>query len=409
MVNSPGVHTGEEFLTSRDATGPSTRSVHSGRARDPQSGHIATPIHLSSTYFSRSTRELVEYLEGRRSSNFYARYSNPTVEAAEEKIAALEGGERALCFGSGMAAISSLLLSQLRHGDNVVATRELYGGTFEFLERMLPRWGISVTFVKPADLKGLEAAVGPMTRLIYTETPTNPTLTVVDIRAVAEIARRNRIPCAIDSTFGSPINQRPIGFGFDFVIHSATKYLGGHCDLVGGAVVGPREPLRDVWLHRKLLGGILDPHSAYLLERGMKTLAIRMERHNKNGLEIARHLAEHPRIKRVFYPGLSEHPGHEIAKRQMSGFGGVLAFEVDATKEETIRVVEALELAYLAPSLGGVETLVSQPSMTSHYFLTPEERAAQGISDSLVRVALGIEDAPDLIRDLDRALETPAS
>ncbi|HXL14488.1 MAG TPA: PLP-dependent transferase, partial [Methylomirabilota bacterium] len=182
-------------------------------------------------------------------------------------------------------------------------------------------------------------------------------------------------------------------------------YLGGHCDLVGGVVVGPRDRMKEVWHHRKLLGGILDPHSAYLLERGTKTLALRMERHNENGLAVARHLAEHPRVRRVYYPGLPAHPGHEIAKRQMSGFGGVLAFEVDASREDTIRVVEALELAYLAPSLGGVETLVSQPAMTSHYFIAPEERAAQGISDSLVRIALGIEDAADLIRDLDRALE----
>ncbi len=405
MVDSIGVFTGGGFLPSRDAAGPSTRSVHAGRARDPEHGHIVTPIQLSSTYFARSTAELVEYLEGRRSANFYARYSNPTVEAAEQKIAELEGGERALCFGSGMAAISSLLLSQLRHGDHVVATRELYGGTFEFLDRMLPRWGISTTFVPPADARALEAAIGPTTKLIYTETPTNPKLTVVDLRAVGEVARKHRIPCAIDNTFASPINQRPIGHGFDFVLHSATKYLGGHCDLVGGVVVGPRDRMKEVWHHRKLLGGILDPHSAYLLERGTKTLALRMARHNENGLAVARHLAEHPRVRRVYYPGLPEHPGHEIAKRQMSGFGGVLAFEVDATREDTIRFVEALELAYLAPSLGGVETLVSQPSMTSHYFLAPEERAAQGISDSLVRVALGIEDAADLVRDFDQALE----
>ncbi len=395
-------------MPSRDAEGPSTRSVHAGRVRDPESGSITTPIHLSSTYFARSTKELTDYLEGRRSANFYARYSNPTVEAAEQKIAELEGGERALCFGSGMAAITTLLLSQLRHGDNVVATRELYGGTFEFLERMLPRWGISATFVPPADPKALEAAIGPMTKLVYTESPTNPKLTIVDLRAVAEIARKHRIACAIDNTFASPINQRPLGFGFDFVIHSATKYLGGHCDLVGGVVVGARDRMKEVWYYRKLLGGILDPHSAYLLERGTKTLALRVERQNENGLAVASHLAKHPRVRRVFYPGLPGHPGHEIAKRQMSGFGGVLAFEVDAGREETVRVVEAMELAYLAPSLGGVETLVNQPSMTSHYFIAPEERAAQGISDSLVRVALGIEDAADLIRDLDRALETLA-
>lgn len=393
-------------MPSRDAEGPSTRSVHAGRVRDPESGSITTPIHLSSTYFARNTKDLTDYLEGRRSANFYARYSNPTVEAAEQKIAELEGGERALCFGSGMAAISTLLLSQLRHGDHVVATRELYGGTFEFLDRMLPQWGISTTFVPPADRKALEGAVGPSTKLIYTETPTNPKLTVVDLGAVAEVARKARIACAIDNTFASPINQRPLGFGFDFVVHSATKYLGGHCDLVGGVVVGPRDRMKDVWYHRKLLGGILDPHAAYLLERGTKTLALRMARHNENGLLVARHLAEHPRVRRVYYPGLPGHPGHEIAKRQMSGFGGVLAFEVDAGREETARFVEALELAYLAPSLGGVETLVNQPSMTSHYFIAPEERAAQGISDSLVRVALGIEDAADLIRDLDRALET---
>ncbi len=396
-------------MSHRDAAGPSTRSVHAGIARDPEHGSISTPIHLSSTYFSRSTQEVIEYLEGRRSINFYSRYSNPTVEAAEEKIAALEGGERCLCFGSGMAAISSLLLSQLRQGDHVVATRELYGGTFEFLQHLLPKWGVTVAFVKPSDLKALDAAVGSSTRLIYTETPTNPTLTIVDLEEVAQIAHRHGIPCAIDNTFASPLNQRPIGCGFDFVVHSATKYLGGHCDLVGGAVVGPRERMKDVWHYRKLLGGVLDPHPAYLLERGLKTLALRMERHNQNGLQISSHLAEHPMVKRVFYPGLPSHPGHEIAKRQMSGFGGVLAFELDATKEETIRFVEALEVAYLAPSLGGVETLVSQPSMTSHYFLAPEEREAQGISDSLVRLALGIEDAVDLIRDLDRALETVSS
>ena len=406
MLDCPGVFTGEGFLSSRDAAGPSTRSVHAGRARDPESGAIATPIHLSSTYFARSTKDLVEYLEGRQPLNFYARYSNPTVDAAEEKIAALEGGERALCFGSGMAAISSLLLSQLGQGDHVVATRELYGGTFEVLERMLPRWGITVTFVPPTDLRALEAALGPKTKLVYTESPTNPKLSVVDLRGVAEIARKHGIPCAVDNTFASPVNQRPIGYGFDFVLHSATKYLGGHCDLVGGVVVGARERMKDVWQHRKLLGGILSPHSAYLLERGTKTLALRMERHNQNGLAIASHLAAHPRVRRVYYPGLPDHPGHEIAKKQMSGFGGVLAFEVDGDRAATVRVVEALELAYLAPSLGGVETLVNQPCMTSHYFIAPEERAAQGISDSLVRVALGIEDSADLIRDLDRALET---
>jgi len=392
-------------VPSRDAEGPSTRSVHAGRVRDPESGSITTPIHLSSTYFARNTKDLTEYLEGRRSANFYARYSNPTVEAAEQKIAELEGGERALCFGSGMAAISTLLLSQLRHGDHVVATRELYGGTFEFLDRMLPQWGITTTFVPPADRKALEGALGPRTKLLYTETPTNPKLTVVDLGAFAEVARKARIASAIDNTFASPINQRPLGSGFDFVVHSATKYLGGHCDLVGGVVVGARDRMKDVWYHRKLLGGILDPHAAYLLERGTKTLALRMARHNENGLSVARHLAGHPRVRHVYYPGLPGHPGHEIAKRQMSGFGGVLAFEVDAGREETARFVEALELAYLAPSLGGVETLVNQPSMTSHYFISPEERAAQGISDSLVRLALGIEDAADLIRDLDRALE----
>src|SRR6185295_1927522 len=292
MLDCPGVFTGEGFLSSRDAAGPSTRSVHAGRARDPESCAIATPIHLSSTYFARSTKDLVEYLEGRQPLNFYARYSNPTVDAAEEKIAALEGGERALCFGSGMAAISSLLLSQLGQGDHVVATRELYGGTFEVLERMLPRWGITVTFVPPTDLRALEAALGPKTKLVYTESPTNPKLSVVDLRGVAEIARKHRIPCAVDNTFASPVNQRPIGYGFDFVLHSATKYLGGHCDLVGGVVVGPRDRMKDVWQHRKLLGGILDPHSAYLLERGIKTLALRMERHNSNGLAVARHLEE---------------------------------------------------------------------------------------------------------------------
>ncbi|MBI4363942.1 MAG: PLP-dependent transferase [Candidatus Latescibacteria bacterium] len=389
-----------------ETAGPSTRSVHDGASRDAERGTIATPIHLGSTYFARNTHELTEYLEGRRAANFYSRYSNPSVEAVEEKIAALEGAEQGLCFGSGMAAIASLLLSQLAHGDHVVATRNLYGGAFEFLEHLLPRWGVGVTLVAPNDPKALERAIGPRTRLIYTETPTNPTLGIVDLDAVAAVARRHGVPCAVDSTFASPVNQRPVGFGFDFVLHSATKYLGGHCDLVGGAVVGPRDRMRDVWNHRKLLGGILDPHAAYLTERGLKTLAIRMERHNRNGLEIARHLADHPRVKRVYYPGLPSHPGHEIAKRQMAGYGGVLSFELDATGEEAARFVERLEIAYLAPSLGGVETLVTQPAVTSHRYLTKQERADQGISDSLVRFALGIEDAADLIRDIDRALDT---
>ncbi len=392
-------------MPSDDVTGPSTRSVHAGGTRDADRGLLVTPICLSSTFFFRSTQELAEHLEGRRSGHFYSRYSNPTVEAVEAKIAALEGAERGLCFGSGMAAIATLFLSQLKQGDHVVATRDLYGGTYEFLASALPRWGIDVTLTPTNDTRALDAAIGPKTRLVYTETPTNPTLAVVDLEAVAQIARRHGVACAVDSTFASPVNQRPLGFGFDFVLHSATKYLGGHCDLVGGVVVGSRERIHEIGQLRKALGGILDPHPAFLLERGLKTLALRMDRHNQNGLEIASHLADHPKVKRVHYPGLREHPGHGIAVRQMSGFGGVVAFELRATREEAARFVESLELAFLAPSLGGVETLVSQPSATSHFHLKPEERAALGISDSLVRLSLGIEDAADLIRDLDRALD----
>ena len=392
-------------MPSKDAAGPSTRSVHAGGTRDPDRGLLVTPICLSSTFFFRNTQELTDYIEGRRDSHFYSRYSNPTVEAVEEKLAALEGAEKALCFGSGMAAISSLLLSQLKQGDHVVATRDLYGGTYDLLTHVLPRWGIGVTLTPSNETRALDRAIRPNTRLVYTETPTNPTLTVVDLEAVATISRRHGVPCAVDSTFASPMNQRPIAFGFDFVVHSATKYLGGHCDLVGGVVMGSRDRMQEVWQHRKVVGGILDPHPAYLLERGLKTLSLRMERHNENGLQIARHLADHSKVRRVNYPGLPEHPGHEIAARQMSGFGGVISFELDATRETAARFVDSLSLAFLAPSLGGVETLVSQPSLTSHYHLKPEERAAQGISDSLVRLSVGIEDAVDLIRDLDRALE----
>ena len=392
-------------MRSHDATGPSTRSVHAGGTRDADRGLLVTPICLASTFFFRSTKDLADHLEGRRAGHFYSRYSNPTVEAVEARIAALEGAEHCLCFGSGMAAIATLFLSLLERGDHVVATRDLYGGTYEFLVRALPRWGIDVTLVPTNDTRALDAAIGSKTRLVYTETPTNPTLAVVDLEAVSRIAHRRGVPCAVDSTFGSPMNQRPIGFGFDFVVHSATKYLGGHCDLVGGAVAGSRQRIQEMAQLRKLLGGILDPHPAYLLERGLKTLGVRMARHNENGLEIARHLVDHARVSRVYYPGLPEHAGHEIAVRQMSGFGGVVAFDLKATKEETARFVESLDLAFLAPSLGGVETLVSQPSMTSHYHLKPEERAALGISESLVRLSIGIEDAADLIRDLDRALD----
>jgi cystathionine beta-lyase/cystathionine gamma-synthase len=362
------------------------------------------PVHLSSTFESKDIDEQVE-LEERKADTFYTRYGNPTLSLAETVVAGLEGTESAAVFGSGMAAITTALLAHLKAGDHAVFQREIYGGVHRFANEILPGYGVSVGWFEADRLDGIEGALRDNTRLLYLESPTNPTLKLVDMERVSRIARARGIPTFIDSTFASPFNTRPHELGIDGVLHSATKYLGGHSDLLAGALAGSRALVDRVKSHLRVLGGILDPHAAYLLLRGMKTLELRVTRHNENAIEVARFLERHSRVRAVHYPMLESHPQHELARRQMKGGGGVLSFEVAGGLEEAKRFANALELVRVAPSLGSVESLLSIPCLTSHAMLSPEERRRAGIADGLVRLALGVESAEDLIQDLSRALE----
>ncbi|MBI5837162.1 MAG: aminotransferase class I/II-fold pyridoxal phosphate-dependent enzyme [Candidatus Eisenbacteria bacterium] len=383
---------------------PATLAVHAGDKLDPVSGLFHTPIVQSATFGFRNTRDLVATYAGKRPGGAYTRWSNPSFEAAERKIAALEGADACLLFSSGMAAITSAILSLVREGDHVVSTRGIYGGAYEFFSGMLPRLGASVTFVDGTDLDQVRWAFKPGTRLLYAESPVNPTLTVLDIRALARVASDRGVPFLLDGTFASPINQRPLGMGVSVVLHSATKYLGGHSDIVAGAAAGPRGLMRKVYTVRKLLGGIPDPHQAWLLSRSMRTLEVRVRRQNEVALAVARRLERHPQVLRVLYPGLRSHPQHALARRQMSGFGGMMTFEVRGGLRAATRVADRLKLIRLAASLGGVESLCCHPALTSHLHVPPEERRRAGIRDGMIRLSCGIEDPADLIADLEQAL-----
>jgi cystathionine gamma-synthase len=388
----------------------STRAVHGGEARAKPHHALTTPILQTSTFTFADTADMVGFKEAymwgdETERNEYGRYGNPTVAAVERKLAELDSGEAALLFSSGMAAVTTALLALLSAGTHVVMTDDCYRRTRQFVTQFLKRYDIEATLVPMGDYEALEAAIRPNnTRLILSESPTNPYLRVVDVPRLVDIARRHQLKTVIDSTFATPINQRPLELGVDFVIHSATKYLGGHNDLLAGAVVGSDYMigvLRDV---QGMMGAVCDPHTAYLLLRGLKTLELRVSRQNDTGLEVARFLERHPKIKRVYYPGLPGHPDHAIALEQMSGFGGVVSFDVDADLETTGRFIDGLDIPYIGPSLGGVESLVIQVAQATYYELSSAERAALGISDTLVRLAVGVEDAADLIADLDQAL-----
>jgi cystathionine beta-lyase/cystathionine gamma-synthase len=365
---------------------------------------VVPPIHLSSTFESKDIDEQVE-LEERKADTFYTRYGNPTLSLAERVVADLEGTESGAVFGSGMAAITTTLLAHLKSGDHALFQREIYGGVHRFAREILPSYGVSVSWFDAMNADAIEGAIQENTRALYLESPTNPTLKLVDIERVARLARGRGVPTFIDSTFASPFNTRPHDLGIDGVLHSATKYLGGHSDLLAGALAGTSALVSRVKSHLRVLGGILDPQAAYLLIRGMKTLELRVNRHNENALEVARFLAGHARVRAVHYPMLESHPQHELARRQMKGGGGVLSFEVAGGLEEAKRFANALELVRVAPSLGSVESLLSIPCLTSHAMLSPEERRRTGIADGLVRLALGVESPEDLIADLSQALE----
>ena len=386
--------------------GFSTLSVHAGEFLDPYSGSVTVPIYQTSTFGFESTDRLLEVASGRREGYIYTRYGNPTVRVVEEKVAALEGSEGCLAFSSGMAAISSLVLAFLEKGGRIVSLREVYGGAFELFSEFLPRLGVRVDFVKGSDVSSIKAEVRKGCDLLYLETPTNPLLEIVDLAEVVDLARSMDVKTIVDNTFATPINQRPLEFGIDLVVHSATKYMGGHSDLIGGVIAGSKEDLSKIWSIRKVLGGVLDPHAAWLLLRGLKTLALRVSRHNSNAQAIAEFLEDHPKVRRVYYPGLPSHPGHEIAVKQMKGgFGGVVSFEVEGGFKEAAKFADNFKLGFIAPSLGGVETLITQPVTTSHYYMPRKEREKAGITDNLIRISAGIEDEEDLITAIDEALK----
>ena len=385
----------------------STQAVHAGEEKRKPYGAITTPIIQASTYTFENTAEILDYMH-RLAANDpnvrgeYGRYGNPTQKVVERKLAALEGGEQALLFASGMCAITTTMFALLSSGDHLVMVSGSYRRTHEFAFSYLSRWGIETTLAPIDDPAALAAAIRPATRVIFSETPTNPYLRVMDLPRMVELARQHGLTIILDSTFATPINLRPLEYGVDLVIHSATKYLGGHNDLLAGAVIGSGEILAPIQSARGVLGGVSNPHDAYLLLRGLKTLELRVRRQNESGLRVAQFLERHPTVRRVYYPGLPSHPDYEIARRQMTGFGGVVSFEIEGDMDKTSRFVDLLRLPYIGPTLGGVESIVEQPATL--FSLNREERAEAGIKDNLVRYALGIEDADDVIADLGQAL-----
>ncbi len=385
-------------------SGFSTRSVHSGEETDPYSGSVVTPIYETSTFAFPSTKVLLDVMRKKRKGNVYTRWWNPTNQAAERKIADLESADNALLFSSGMAAITSIILSIVHAGDHVVSMRDIYGGTFEFMNEFLPTVNVTTTFVDASQPNAVRHAIREETKLVYLETPANPTMRLVDIRAVKKQLEGRNAKIVVDNTFATPYNQQPLRLGADVVAHSATKYFGGHADITAGVAVGNRALLSKIYEVRKLFGGVLDPHAAWLLLRGLKTFELRMMRHNENGLAVAQYLSNHKKVKEVFYPGLPEHPQHPLARRQMRGFGGMLSF-LPRPGVSASRVIDRLELIKIAPSLGGVETLASQPWTLSHFYVPKEERERAGILDELIRLSIGIENSEDIIADLKQALQ----
>lgn len=385
-----------------------TQAVHAGEERRKPHGALTTPIIQTSTYTFSDTGEILDFMRRKEAEEpglrcEYGRYSNPTQTAAEGKLASLERAEKALLFGSGMAAITTTLLARLSAGDHLVMVSDCYHRTREFALAFLDRWGIRTSLVPVNDPIALDDAIQPNTRLIFAETPTNPYLRVIDLEHVVRVARHHGISTVVDSTFATPVNLRPLELGADLVIHSASKYLGGHNDLLAGVVAGSGLLLAGIEHARGVMGGISNPNDAYLLLRGLKTLDLRVRHQNEAGMCVARFLEHHPAVRRVYYPGLPSHPDYEVARDLMRGFGGVVSFDVEGDFEATGRFIDGLRLPYIGPTLGGVESIVQQPAAL--FSLHPAERRAAGLADNLVRYAVGIEDPSDLIADLDQALK----
>jgi len=383
----------------------STLAVHGGEERQKFGDAITDAIFCASTYTFPNTQSVIDFIEQKLPREEYGRYGNPSEKVVERKLAALEGGEAALLFSSGMAAIVGLLMTKLSAGDEVIFFDECYHRSREFCNKHLSRFGVTTRQVPACDFGAMEAAITPRTKLLVSESPTNPHLSIVDIDRFVSLARKHGVETLIDATLGTPYNVRPLAAGVDYVLHSATKYLAGHNDLLAGVIIGTADKMEPVRKLRGIMGSISSPHNVYLLARGLKTFELRMQRHNENGQAVAEFLVNHPRVEKVYYPGLKSHPYHELAKRTMRGFGGLVTFLVrDADWRETAAVVDAVKIPRIGPSLGGVESLIEQPLVMSYYECSPEDRRRFGIPDNMIRLACGIENSEDLVADLEQAL-----
>jgi len=378
-----------------------TEAVRGGSSLHKKDGPVTPPIYQTSTF---EVTDNEEQLRVTPTDRFYTRYGNPTHTVAENAIAELEGTDAALLFSSGMAAITTSILALVKAGDHIVAQRDIYGGVTKFLSQWLPKMGVETTFVDTNDIEQHERAIRPNTKILHIESPTNPMARIVDLEKIAALARRHKLVSTIDATFATPINCRPAEWGIDLMLHSGTKYLGGHADIICGVATGRQDLIDQIHSLRTTLGCCMDPHAAFLLSRGIKTLAVRVERQNQSALRIAEFLSKHPKVTRVHYPMVKGHPDYELAKKYMKGAAGVLSFEVEGSGADACRVSEALSLFTLAPSLGGVESLVSIPVLTSHAMIEPAQRAKMGVTEQMIRLSVGIENVDDLIADLESAL-----
>jgi cystathionine gamma-synthase len=381
-------------------------AVHAGEDRLKPGYSMTDPIFCAATYTFPNTQAVIDFVEQKQPREEYSRYGNPSEKVAERKLAALEGGEAGLIYSSGMSAVAGVLLAKLQSGDEIVLFEECYHRTRELCLKYLGKFGVITHLIPACDYDRMEATINPNTALLISESPTNPHLSVVDLERFVALGKKHGVETLIDSTLATPYNLRPLEFGVDYVMHSLTKYLAGHNDMLGGAVISSAEKLEPLRKHRGVIGMVNGPHNIYLLLRGLKTFELRMLRHNENGLAVARFLEEHPRVEKVYYPGLPSHRDHQLARRIMKGYGGLVTFLVkDADAQQTAAVVDAVRIPRIGPSLGGVESIIEQPIVMSYHDFTPERRRAVGIPDNMIRVACGIENPEDLIEDLRQALK----
>ncbi len=392
--------------SAKPALGLSTQCIHAGEVRQKLGDSITDPIVCASTFTFTDSQAVIDFIEQKQPREEYGRYGNPGEKIVERKLAALEGGESAVLYSSGMAAIVGVFMSKLSAGDEIIFFDECYHRSREFCSKHLSRFGVVTRQVKVCDYDAMEAAITPQTKLLVSESPTNPHLSIVDLERFVAVGKKHNVETLIDATLATPYNVKPLEYGVDYVLHSATKYLGGHNDLLAGVIIGSEKQLEAVRYLRGIMGPINSAHNIYLLQRGLKTFELRMRRHNENGQAVADFLAHHPAVEKVYYPGLETHPYYDIARRTMQGFGGLVTFLVkDADWRQTANVVDAVQIFRIGPSLGGVESLIEQPLVMSYYECSPEDRKKFGIQDNMIRIACGIENKEDLIADLKQALE----